>query len=389
MARKVAVIGVGNTKYGSAKRETRERSELGAVSVRAALEFVGRGLSLEDIEAVYTGDVDAFEGIQRPDKSTECFGQTYGTPVYMINTGGTAGGTAFKAAYHAVSAGFYDIVLCYGASTLSATVEAQQILNSATPPMIEKPLGAGAVNMGAYFLKRYMHDYGATSEDWAMVAAKSHKHSVNNPYAHMRKGYTVEEILASPMICYPIRLYEMCGVSSGACCMVLASEEKARELSDTPVWIKAARNISDTFMVGYKNTAQPSLLAMLAKQVYEEAGIKNPLEDIDYAELFNPFSGFEFLQCEDLGFCEAGEAPRLLREGVTDKGGKLPVNLSGGTLCTNSGIAASVTRHADVCLQLMGRTEGGSQVENARVGLAHAFGGNMLQFQTLAIFERD
>ena len=131
------------------------------------------------------------------------------------------------------------------------------------------------------------------------------------------------------------------------------------------------------------------MLEILGKRVYEKVGIKNPLEEIDYAELFNPFGSFELMEYEALGFCGKGEAPRLVHEGVTDLGGKLPVNLSGGTLCTNSGIAASVTRHADVCLQLMGKVEGGRQVENARVGLAHSWGGNMGQFNTLAIFERE
>lgn len=389
MARKVAVIGVGSTAYTSAKKETRERTELGTISVKAALEHIGRGLSIEDIEAVFFATVNSFEGIQRPDRSMECFGQTYGTPVYMVNTGGTAGGSAFKDAYHSVAAGFYDLAICYGSSTFSATVEAQQILNSASPPMIEKPCGAGAIHMAAYYLTRYMHDHGATAEDWAMVAAKAHKHAVNNPCAHLRKGYTAKEILESPMVCSPIHLLEVCGVSSGACCLIIASEGKARELSDTPVWIKAVGSITDTFLVGYKNFAGFPTLKKLAKKVYQEAGIKKPLMDIDYAETFNPIAGFELLHYDALGFCEEGQAPNLLREGATDMGGELPVNLSGSTLCTNSGIAASVTRHADVCLQLMGRTGNVSQVKNARVGLAHSWGGNMGQNHTLAILSRD
>jgi len=303
MARKVAVIGVGNTEYTSAKKETRERSELGAASVRAALEHVGRGLALKDIEAVYFATVNSFEGIQRPDRSMECLGQAFATPSYMVNTGGTAGGSAFKDAYHAVAAGFYNLVICYGSPNMTATVEGQQILNSASPPLIEKPCGAGAIHMATYYLSRYEYDHGATEMDWAMVAHKNHKHAKNNPYAHIRAGYTVEEILESPMICYPIRLYEVCPVSSGACCLIMASEEKAKELSDKPVWIKAVGSISDTFLVGYKNFAGFTKLAKLAQKVYADAGINNPLEEIDYVEMFNPFAGFELLAYDALGFC--------------------------------------------------------------------------------------
>lgn len=388
MARKVAVIGVGNTTYTSGKRETREKAELGMACVKSALEFIGQGFSLQDIDAFCFSSVDAFEGVQRPERGMDCFGQSFKKPLFSVNTGGTAGGSAFKHAYRSVAGGIYDIALVYGSSTTGATVEAQQILNSASPPLIEKPCGAGAIHMGAYYLTRYMSDNNISAEDYAMVAAKSHKHAVNNPYAHVRKGFTKEEILESPMVVAPIHLYEICPVSSGAACLVMACEEKAKELCETPVWIKAVGSITNSYLVGYRYFDGWPMLKILAGNIYEKAGIKDPLAEIDYAELFNPFAGFEYLGYEALGFCGKGEGPRLVREGVTDLGGDLPVNLSGSTLCTNSGISASLTRHSETCLQLMGRIEGGRQVKNARVGLAHSWGGNMGQFHTLAVLSR-
>ncbi len=389
MARKVAVIGVGNTPFTSVKKEVRERSEVGAACIKSALDFVGKGLTLSDIEAVYFTTVDAFEGVQRPERSMDGLGQAFNIPSYFINTGGTSGGSGVKEAYCAVAAGLYDIVLVYGSNSLMATVNAQQILNSASPPMIEKDSGIGAIHLAAFFLNVYMAEYGITPEELAAVSSKSHKHAANNPYAHRRKGYTVEQILESPVVIAPVHLHEICPVSSGACCMIIASEEKAKELSDTPVWFKAIRTITNSFTVAYTDFRGFPMLKILAKEVYEIAGIKNPLKEIDYAELFNPFGGFELIEYEELGFCGPGEGPRLVSEGITDLGGELPVNLSGGTLCTNSGVAASVTRHAETCLQLMGKVEGGRQVKDARVGLAHAWGGNMGQFNTLAVFSRD
>ncbi len=385
MDRKVAVVGVGNTSYTSAKRETRERTEVSADCIKAGFDFVGKGLSMDDVDSIFYASVDAFEGVQRPDRSMDCLGQSLNKATFFVHTGGTAGGSAFKEAYHSVKSGLCDIVIALGASTTSATVEAQQILNSASPPLIEKPFGAGAIHMAGYYLMRYKADYNITAEDFAMVAAKSHKHAVNNPYAHIRKGFTVEEILASPMVCSPIHLYEICPVSAGATCVIMASEEKAKELSDTPVWIKAIDSISNTFLAGYRPFTSFYKLEILAKRVYEKAGIKNPLEDIDYAELFNPFAGFELLEYEALGFCDKGDAPKLVRDGITDYGGKLPCTLSGGTLCTNSGISASMSRHAETVLQLMGKVEGGRQVKNAKTGIAHSWGGNMGQFHTLCV----
>ncbi len=389
MARKVAVIGVGNTPYTSVKREVREKSEVGRACIKSTLDFVGNGLTLSDIDAVYFTTVDAFEGVNRPERSMDCFGQEMNIPNYFVNTGGTSGGSTIKDAYRAVAAGIYDIVLVYGSSSLISTVDAQQILNSASPPMIEKPSGIGAIHIAAYFLNTYIDEFGATAEDFAMVSAKSHKHAANNPYAHVRKGFTVEQILESPVIVSPVHLLEICPVSSGACSMIIASEEKAKELSDTPVWIKAISSITDSFTIAYRDFRGFRMLKLLAEKVYEKAGIKDPLKEIDYAEVFNPFGPFELLEYEALGFCGPGEAPSLVREGVTDLGGELPVNLSGGTLCTNSGVAASVTRHAETCLQLMGKVEGDRQVKDAKLGLSHSWGGNMGQFNTLAIFSRD
>ena len=117
------------------------------------------------------------------------------------------------------------------------------------------------------------------------------------------------------------------------------------------------------------------------------AGIKNPRKEIDVAELFNPFSPFELWEYEGLGFCDEGKGAELVREGVTDIGGELPVNMSGSTLCTNSGISASLSRIGDVALQLMGKFEG-AQVKSPEVGLAHAWGGNLGQFNCVTILSR-
>jgi len=220
-----------------------------------------------------------------------------------------------------------------------------------------------------------------------LVAAKNHKAAAKNPYAHFRKGYSFEQILASPMIGWPLRRYEICPISSCASAIILASEERAKELSDTPVWIMAVGSITDTFQTGYRDYIGFKQLRTLSEKLYRATGINNPMKEIDVAELFNPFSPFELWEYEALGFCDEGKGSQLIRDGVTDIDGELPVNMSGGTLCTNAGISASLNRIGDVALQLMGKFEG-IQVRSPRIGLAHAWGGNLGQFNCIAILAR-
>lgn len=385
MDRKVAIISVGNTEYTSIRRETRSKAELAFAAIKSALDNVG--LSIGDIEALVFTSVDGFEGNVRPSRTLDAFGQGYNIPLIDVNTGGTAGGSGIKEAVHLISAGLYDLVLVYGSPTFGEVVDNQQVLNTASPAIFEKPFGLGAAHMGALYGARYMREYNATEEDFALVAAKNHKVAVSNPYAHLRKGYTVEEILASPMVAWPLRVYECCPVSSGAVAMIFASEGKAKELCETPVWVKAISSITDTFLSGYKVYKDFEKLKILANKIYSMVGIKNPREEIDVIEFFNPFAPFELLGYEALGLCGEGKAVRLLREGATDLGGDIPVNISGGVLCTNSGISAAVLRHAEVALQLMGKADG-RQVKSPELGLAHSWGGNNGQFHTLAILSR-
>jgi len=385
MHRKVAVIGVGYTTYGNVLSETREKSQIAFAAVKSALDM--SKLSIEDIEATFFCSVDGFEGTNRIDRTIDAYGQRYNRPVIMVNTGGTGGASGFKDAYHYIAAGIYDIVLVYGSSTAGEVADGQQVLNTATPPLFEKPFGLGAIGVAAFNCTRYMHEYGVTEYDFALVAARSFKYGAQNPYAHVRKGYSVEAVLNSPMIGWPLRRYEICPISSGASAIILASADKAKELSDTPVWIRAAGSLTDTFQSGYRDYQRFWELRSLCQKLYPAAGIKDPLKEIDVAEVFNPFSPFELMACEGLGFCDEGKGMNLIREGITDIGGELPVNMSGGTLCTNSGISSSLNRIGDVALQLMGKFEG-VQVKSPEIGLAQAWGGNLGQFNVVTILSR-
>lgn len=387
MARKVGIVSVGNTEYTSTRRETREKSEISNAAVKQALENVG--LTMKDIEAVVYSSVDGFEGINRAERLQPCFGQHYNLPLYSINTGGTGGASAFKEAYHLIAGGLYDIVIVFASATFNVVVDNNQILNTAWHPFFEKPIGENVITYASRLAMRYMEEYKWPEEIFAEVAAKLHYNAAKNPFAHLRKGYTFDEIMASPILSYPLRLYEVCPVSSGAVCLVMAEESRAKSLSDTPVWIKEMASISDTFLTGYRDSLHFDRLKVLADRIYQKAGIKNPLEELDIAETFVPMANFEYLHYEAMGFCEEGKGPTLLKDGITTIDGKLPVNPSGTVLCTNSGISASLTRYAEVVLQLMGKAEGRQVKGPPRIGLAHAWGGSNGQYHSIGILERD
>jgi acetyl-CoA C-acetyltransferase len=383
--RKVGIVGVGYANFGLAYKETREESQLAFTAVKRALDMAN--ISVADIDATVYCIADAFQGTNRLLRTIDAFGQSYNKPAVHVFTGGSAGIATMKVGYQYIASGLYDIVLLYGGNDFSSVVDGQQILNTASPPLFEKFFGVGALHMGAFHAASYMRKYGATEEDLALAASKSYALGAKNPYAHIRKPYSVEEILASPMMAWPLRQRECCPLSSGGTAIVMAFEERARELTDTPVWIRAIGSIADTWLSGYREYGKFSNLKILAERLYKEAGIKNPREEIDVAELFNVFSSHELLQYEAFGFCEEGKAVSLLREGATSEGGDIPVNMSGGMLCTNAGVASQLGRPAELALQLMGKFEG-VQVRSPEVGLAHNCGGNLWQFHAAVILNR-
>ena len=193
MEERIGIVSVGYTEYTSCRRETRERSELNREAIARALDRIE--LRLEDIDIVVYTSVDGFEGWNRAERLQPCFGQEFSIPVWSVNTGGTGGSSAVKEAYRLLGAGLADVVLVFAGSTFNAAVDNQQILNTAMDPIMEKPLGPGAITIGALYASTYLNQYGWTEDVLADVAAQNHQNAASNPYAHLRKGWTREQIL--------------------------------------------------------------------------------------------------------------------------------------------------------------------------------------------------
>ncbi len=208
-----------------------------------------------------------------------------------------------------------------------------------------------------------------------LVAVKDRKHALLNPYAHLHmQDISLDAVRASPMLWDPIRYLETCPSSDGACAMVLASEDAARHAPGPPAWVHATAARSEPTMFAGRDQVNPQAGRDCAAALYRQAGITDPRREIHVAEIYVPFSWFEPMWMENLGFSPVNEGWKMTVDGTTALGGALPVNPSGGVLSTNPIGASGMLRFAEAALQVRGRA-GAHQVEGAKVAMGHAYGG--------------
>jgi len=340
--RKVAVIGVGNSKFGN--RQDANVTELAFEAVKPAMEDAG--ITPKDIEFVAVGSAGAgawYEEALPAVITAEYCGLT-GAGLVRCEAACASGSAAVFTVYSAVASGQIDIGMALGL---------EKMREVDTPTVVELIGRAGYYlwefhNFGMTFPAYYaihatahMAKYGTTEEDLALVAVKNHKYAAMNPVAHFQKEITIDEALSSYPIAWPLKLYDCCPVTDGAAAVVLASEEKVKELKiDTPVWIEGIGYSSGTGNLSRRDTYLGLKSAVIAAQkAYKMAGV-GP-EDIEVATVHDCFTIAEIMAYEDLGFCKKGEGPKLLREGQTEIGGKIPVNVDGGLKAKGHPIGAT------------------------------------------------
>ncbi len=259
--------------------------------------------------------------------------------------------------------------------------------NAAFDPIFTRQLGLNFSSAAAMQATRYMHKYGIIPEQCASVAVKNHANAMKNPFAQAPLDITIGDVLESKTVADPIRLLDTKPISDGACAMILTSEKKAKQLTKKPVWLTGIANCYEKHYMGDRELADCDALAVAAEKAYKMAGIKNPIKEIDVAEVSGEYSYQELLWSEGLGFCDRGEGAALLQSGKTQMDGKLPINPSGGVLPGNPNGVAGLTRVAEAVLQL--RNEAGDrQVEGAKTALAHGYTGICGQHQAVAILTR-
>jgi len=363
--REVAIIGVGMIPFG--KFPDRSFEELGAPAVRQAVEDAGIGW--DRIEVAYCGNV--IRGHCPGQRVLKEVGLT-GIEVVNVENACSSGSTALRGVWSLIAAGVYDVGLALGVEQMST-----QITGAIPLDQDDLETGQGLIMPALYAMRarRHMEMYGTTREQMALVSVKNHDHSVHNPRAQYHKTFTMEQVLGSAVICDPLTLYQCCPTGDGAAAAVLCAREIADRFRDKPVTIAASVLLSGATNVEPRDLTASDLGDRAAKRAYEMAGL-GP-EDLDVAEVHDAFTIGEILHYETLGLCPPGEGGRLIEEGHTRIGGRIPVNPSGGLLSKGHPLGATgVAQIAEIVWQLRGQA-GPRQVEGARVGLTHCMGGGI------------
>jgi len=367
MSNNVYVQGTGMIKFG--RYDNRSIEDLAAEAIFAALDDCG--LTIKDMQALYCGC--CFQSNANPgQRILKYIGQTGVTVVNVANACAT-GATAFREGWMAIKAGVCDVVLVVGVEKMGAgmidavgkpkTIYTEGIMGSASMPAVFAEAG-----------NVHMNKYGTTFEQFAKVSVKNHQHSVKNPLARYQMETPLEEVMKAEMIAYP-NTKLMCSVNvDGAAAAVLVSEKKAKQLGmKRSVKVLASVLTSDPYEERNLTMWDFSTLTRnAAKQAYEQAGV-GP-KDLDLVELHDCFATAEILHYENLGLCADGDAGKLIDDGSTWAGGRIPVNLSGGLLSKGHPIGATGVANIYEIVQHVRGEAGARQCEGAKVGLTHVLG---------------
>jgi acetyl-CoA acetyltransferase len=366
--RDVAVVGAGMIRFG--KYPDASYPDLAQPAVVDAMRSAG--IEPHEIDATYCGH--SFGGMLTGQRILKGLGMT-GEAIVNVENACSSGAGAFHQAHAAIASGEIETALVIGVDKLT------QFAGGTLPLNVEDhEVASGMVMPALYAMRaqRYLHDYGYDADDLARVSVKARANGALNPFAQFRKPVTLEEVRASRPIAEPLNLFQCCPTGDGGAAVVLMSAERVRRSDATPVWVIASVLHSGRYMTGFRDFTLPEITVRSAKDAYEQAAIDPG--DLDFAEVHDAFTIAELLYYEALQLCERGEAPRLVVDGVTALGGRVPVNPSGGLLAKGHPIGATgVGQLAEAYWQLTGRC-GDRQVAGARVGLTHVTGGGIAGF---------
>jgi acetyl-CoA C-acetyltransferase len=379
LTRNVAIVGTGHSKFGN--RYDVNIAELAWEAIKQALEEAG--IEQKDVEFVSFSNVGGWSSEGLASVVTLEYAGLTGAELYRVEAACASGSAAIKAAHDAIASGQADIAMAIGVEKMN---------ESPTPTVIEFIGRAGNFfwefqNFGltfpgyyALYATRYLAEYGATEEDLCRVAVKNHYYASVNPKAQFQMPITVEKCMKSRYIAWPLKLFDCSPITDGAAAVVLASEEVAKKLTDSPVWIESIGVSSGTSNLSRRDDfLHLEAGTIAANRAYKKAGLSRDdiVKHVDVAEVHDCFTIAEILAYEDLGFAKRGEGYQLIRNEETYKGGKIPVNLSGGLKAKGHPLGATgISMAVDLTRQLQGRVEKERQAD-IKVGraLAHNIGG--------------
>ena len=366
----VVIVGVGIHPFG---RFEKSAEEIGSHAARMALKDAG--LQWSDIQASYLSRMylPATSGarILRKLGGTDM-------PITDIEAACASGGAALRQAVLAIRAGESDVVMVLGAEKMPRGFMDPRMIYADWQIQMGMSLNPSYWSMRAM---RHMHDYGTTEEQIARIAYKNHKNSVHNPNAMYRKEFSLEEILASPLVCDPIRRLEICAPDDGAAAVVVASADYARKIgARKPIKIAACVHTIARYSADFRCPADsmsatahnPGPTEVTAAKAYERAGLG--AKDVNCFEVQDTDAFCELEIYEELQMCPLGEGGRLIDEGATEISGVCPVNMSGGLISKGEPVGASHLGQVHEIVSQLRDKSGARQVASAKVGLAHVLG---------------
>jgi acetyl-CoA acetyltransferase len=379
--REIAILGVGMHPWG---KWGRNFVEYGVVAAQAAL--ADAGVEWNDIQFVSGADTvrNGYPGYVAGATFAQALGWN-GAQVASSYAACASGVTALAAARAQILAGFCDVALVIGADTTPKGFLAPNKGERGDDPdwLRFRLLGATNPTYFGLYARRRVELFGATREDFAQVKVKNARHGLHNPYARYAKEVTVDDVLAAPLVADPLGLLDICATSDGAAAAIVCSLEYARSHSATdPIRVRAISTVTPSYpqttielpnfatdsAAGAGGTSAQGFKASIAARAYEEAGL-GP-DDLDCAEVYDLSTAMELDWYEQIGLCGPGEAEKLVRDGATTIGGRIPVNPSGGLACFGEAVPAqAIAQVCELTWQLRGQARD-RQVEGARAGLS-------------------
>ncbi|MHA1488721.1 MAG: thiolase family protein [Promethearchaeota archaeon] len=375
---KVAIVGVAQTKYEEDKID-QTYSELVFEVVKKLHNNLG--ITNDDVGCVITSSNDFNDG-----RTIANMGIQDAVGSVRKAESRVSGDGAFAYVYGAmrILSEEYDTVMVVSHCKCSE-VNQYLVNNTIFDPFYQRHLGLDQISSAGLMANMYMNKYGVSEEQAAKVVVKNRKNALNNPHAHLQKEVSVEDVLNSKMLAYPLKELDFPPFSDGAVAMLLSNEASVKKFTDTPVWLKGYASCTDAYYLGHRNMTDLIGLELAAKEAYKMAGINDPVSELDVAELSEMFSLHELMMYEALGFCGKGEGGKFMDSGATQMNGSIPVNPSGGVLSSNPTMANGLIRVAEVALQLMGKADK-RQILDAKLGLAYGMNGICSQGNCVLIF---
>lgn len=372
---KSAIIGVAYNKQQ--RRNTKQNiAEMVYEVTTQALDDAG--IDIKDIDNVVTVSNDFWDGRTISSMAIQDACGSYEKNISTVEGDGTFG------AYYGLSrilSGEYKTTLVVAHSKGSES-DTHLITNGMFDQFFTRPLGLDNTTSAALQARIYMDTFGVREEDLAAIAVKNHGNALKNPKAQVAKQISVADVMASPKLADPLKLYDVSPISDGAAAIILAGDEFTRKVKGgkaKPVYAKGMAFCSDHYDLGLRDLARSPALLAAAKKAYAMAGVTNPTAEIDLAEVYDAFSYMELMWYEGLGFCAEGKGKDFLHSGATQITGALPVNASGGVLSAHTVIAAGLIRLIEAALQIRGDAGEHQVAKKVKTALAHGINGPCAQ----------